>query len=482
MDDVSRKRSREEIEEEENESSFIDPSQMDISQLSPTYVTERINKRRPVNSADDGVIEKILLVDFMCHARLEVNLNPAVNFILGQNGSGKSAIMVAIIVALGGKATSTQRASSLKSFIRTGCSQAEIHLTLRNEGSEAYKPMDYGNSITVIRTIKRDGGTSYKIKSHSNHIIASSKEELLRIVNQFNIQVDNPVCMMSQDTGHHFLHDTSPSEKYKLFIQATHLGQKAEDHGQAREQHEFMRKEIERKKRMLPNLQNKLKDCEDQVQDIEQLKTLELKEKNLSLEFMWAVAIELENEMRNVERKVAQERQKVQNIDLKIAKYEEKYSSKKNDVDGATKELLDITDETKVIQSQTNELNNTKRTLDRELTEKKRECDTIVGNMNSIRNEKRQFEKKLEEILSIDSGELANQREALKCEHESMMNNVKLIEEKLEIARRDYQSKDNDKRLVDEASHQTKSAIIITHTGNSSCLYVTNNLIIFMFP
>ena len=34
---------------------------------------------------------------------------------------GKSAIMTAIIVALGGKATSTQRASSLKSFIRTGC-------------------------------------------------------------------------------------------------------------------------------------------------------------------------------------------------------------------------------------------------------------------------------------------------------------------------------------------------------------------------
>ena len=56
-----------------------------------------------------------------------------------------------------------------------------------------------------------------------------------------------------------------------------------------------------------------------------------------------------------------------------------------------------------------------------------------------------------------------------------MMNNVKLIEEKLEIARRDYQSKDNDKRLVDEASHQTKS-VFITHTGNSSCLYVTNNI------
>ena len=47
-------------------------------------------------------------------------------------------------------------------------SQAEIHLTLHNGGSEAYKPLEYGNSITIACTIKRDGGTSYKIKSHSS--------------------------------------------------------------------------------------------------------------------------------------------------------------------------------------------------------------------------------------------------------------------------------------------------------------------------
>lgn len=34
---------------------------------------------------------------------------------------GKSAIMAGIVVALGGKATTTLRASSLKQFIRTGC-------------------------------------------------------------------------------------------------------------------------------------------------------------------------------------------------------------------------------------------------------------------------------------------------------------------------------------------------------------------------
>ena len=36
---------------------------------------------------DDGIIEKLLLVNFMCHQKLEVQLNSNVNFILGQNGS-----------------------------------------------------------------------------------------------------------------------------------------------------------------------------------------------------------------------------------------------------------------------------------------------------------------------------------------------------------------------------------------------------------
>ena len=36
---------------------------------------------------DDGVIEKLLLVDFMCHRKLEVHFNANVNFVLGQNGS-----------------------------------------------------------------------------------------------------------------------------------------------------------------------------------------------------------------------------------------------------------------------------------------------------------------------------------------------------------------------------------------------------------
>ena len=32
---------------------------------------------------------------------------------------------------------------------------------------EAYKPNEYGKSITIVRQIKKDGGSSYKLKSSS---------------------------------------------------------------------------------------------------------------------------------------------------------------------------------------------------------------------------------------------------------------------------------------------------------------------------
>lgn len=50
----------------------------------------------------------------MCHDALEVVLNPNVNFIVGRNGSGKSAILTALTVGLGARANVTSRGASVK--------------------------------------------------------------------------------------------------------------------------------------------------------------------------------------------------------------------------------------------------------------------------------------------------------------------------------------------------------------------------------
>lgn len=104
-----------------------------------------------------GIIERVEMIDFMCHTYLEFNFGPQINFIIGEHSSrpehrnaqrcfrtpkvttavswnyhnchtlpdhllpgGKSAVLTAITIALGGKAAVTGRGSGLKSFIKEG--------------------------------------------------------------------------------------------------------------------------------------------------------------------------------------------------------------------------------------------------------------------------------------------------------------------------------------------------------------------------
>jgi structural maintenance of chromosomes protein 6 len=62
----------------------------------------------------------IRLSNKQCHKRLEINFGDKINFVIGHNGSGKSAILTALTICLGGKANATNRATSLKSLIKEG--------------------------------------------------------------------------------------------------------------------------------------------------------------------------------------------------------------------------------------------------------------------------------------------------------------------------------------------------------------------------
>ncbi|KAL6007827.1 hypothetical protein ACLOJK_033330 [Asimina triloba] len=82
----------------------------------------RVYAADPRGHTGAGIISKIYLENFMCHSSLEIKFDDYVNFVTGQNGSGKSAILTALCVAFGCRARGTQRATSLKDFIKTGCS------------------------------------------------------------------------------------------------------------------------------------------------------------------------------------------------------------------------------------------------------------------------------------------------------------------------------------------------------------------------
>lgn len=78
---------------------------------------------------------------------------------------GKSAIITALVVGLGGKASVTSRGSTIKGFIKSGKHNAEVEIHLRNRGPDAYKAGTYGDKIVVERKFTHDGSSSYKLKS-----------------------------------------------------------------------------------------------------------------------------------------------------------------------------------------------------------------------------------------------------------------------------------------------------------------------------
>lgn len=92
-----------------------------LDEQATQFTTQQRSKKQKANeAADNGIIETVTCTNFMCHEYLEVQLGPLINFIIGHNGSGKSAILTAITICLGGKATTTNRGQSLKSFIKEG--------------------------------------------------------------------------------------------------------------------------------------------------------------------------------------------------------------------------------------------------------------------------------------------------------------------------------------------------------------------------
>ena len=55
---------------------------------------------------------------------LDLELNPNINFIVGDNGSGKSSILSAIQIALGSKGKSTGQGTKFSNFVKYGAKYA----------------------------------------------------------------------------------------------------------------------------------------------------------------------------------------------------------------------------------------------------------------------------------------------------------------------------------------------------------------------
>ncbi|KAF7704519.1 structural maintenance of chromosomes protein 6 isoform X1 [Silurus meridionalis] len=272
------------------------------------------------SAGDIGVIESITLKNFMSHNLLgPFQFGPNVNFIVGNNGSGKSAILTALIVGLGGKATTTNRGASLKSFVKYGESSAEVTVKLKNRGSDAYKGDVYGDCISIEQKISSDGCRACKIKNKSGYIVSAKKEELTAILDHFNIQVDNPVSILNQEMSKQFLHSKSEADKYKFFMKATLLEQMKRDYIHIKQTKALTREQVERQEECLRDLKQLFLQKKEKYESLSALEKMRQTLEDLKKKMAWALVGEKEREVQQLKEQIDKEQKDERNENKLLA-------------------------------------------------------------------------------------------------------------------------------------------------------------------
>ncbi|KAI6709378.1 hypothetical protein B2J93_4901 [Marssonina coronariae] len=274
------------------------------------------NRRVGKNRANENaIIEKITCVNFMCHEKLEVKLGPLINFVVGMNGSGKSAVLTAITLCLGGKAAATNRGASLKSLIKEGTDQAVLIIQLKNKGNDAYQPDIYGESIIVERHFSRSGSSSFKLKTASGRIISSKKGDVDDLVEYYQLQVDNPMNVLTQDAAKSFITASTPAQKYKFFVEGVQLEALNNDYKIVLDTCEAINSKLHESKDDLKFLKKKSDDATAKHEAVNKRREAKAELTALGGKFAWSQVRDKEVELAKMDDEIAEHQREIQNAE-----------------------------------------------------------------------------------------------------------------------------------------------------------------------
>ncbi|KAK4055617.1 Structural maintenance of chromosomes protein 6 [Microbotryomycetes sp. JL201] len=255
-----------------------------------------------------GSIEEVHLENFMCHRLVTVKFGSQINFLVGNNGSGKSAILTAITMALGGTAKLTNRASKMGDFVLAGETSAKIQVRMKNKGHDAFQHHVYGDSIVVERRIMAStGASSYKIMAADKTVVETKKQVLETILDHWNVQVDNPMTVLSQDQSRQFLASATAADKYNFFLRGTLLAQLVDEYEVLRNNVDQMEEAVARKNEVLPELKEAYSHARSAAKAAEKAISEQERLERLRKEWAWSEVTESEIQVQRCEEIIAAE-------------------------------------------------------------------------------------------------------------------------------------------------------------------------------
>jgi len=424
--------------------------------------TENVANR----AAECGVIEEVQCKNFMCHANLTIRLGPLINFIIGHNGSGKSAVLTALQLCLGGKATSTNRGQSLKHFIKTGAEQATLTVKIKNQGETAYQPDTYGNSIIVERTFSRAGTSGFKIRREDGKVISTKKGDLDEVLDALTLMMDNPVNVLTQDMARQFLNSSDPGQKYKFFYQGTHLEQLDSDY-------RILEETLNESQAQLINLEESAKeaknvymDAEKKAQLAERAQTLTEQYNIYARQMVWLQVQDeeeklagIEEDLRKQEEVIEERRSMFERLEAGMEGFNKKRDEAAEAVADAKAESASKTEEHTSVKDQ---FSGIKEKLMESQSQRRDIQGEVLTAQKNVKRLKDQIEQERDKIASADNGRHAQKMEEIQSAEEELESLSEQIQQKSSQSRQlDVAKSDVDAELVEvkDAYEQSQEAV-----------------------
>lgn len=308
-------------------------------------------------------------------------------------------MLTGLVTALGAAARFANRSANMGGLVKNGCNRAIIRVTLYNEGEDAFQPELYGPSIIIERILNKEGGGAYAIKDHTGRKVSGTRKDVEAIMEQFNIQVDNPCTILMQDASKLFLNSNKPEKKYELFLKATQLEQMKIDLEEIGVNLKTSEETLATKQASLKTMEDRIKSLEAKVQALNALQKYRSKVKDLRGKLAWAHVQAQESDLEAIEAELAQVEEKTAKLqeakvgrEASLAHMQGDQQAKAAALEELRTDATDITTTTHRLSEEERGVRNEASRVDAEVDARKQEQTRIQARRSNVQNQVRKLQ------------------------------------------------------------------------------------------
>ncbi len=290
------------------------------------------------------VFRSIRLVNFVIHRETSIQLdNSPIVLITGSNGSGKTLILDALLLAIGVESRRAQRQRN-SAFIGRFGKYAEVELELNNfqlNGRRVLRSPDPALSkllerdiVSIRLRIHDSNRISYWLNGHrsvNGHQIA--RKDIRRLFQAAGLFGESPLAVTEAETLDHFA-SQSPRRKFETLLNETGLRNWMEKLEEARLLVLQAKANIKPLEYRIRHEEQRLQVLKAAYEAYEQKQQLQRRQKQLDIEAAWAevvyreeLAAQLQSQITTYNKQLSVENKKLASLDQRKVELKSKFDS-----------------------------------------------------------------------------------------------------------------------------------------------------------